>query len=162
MKEASREKYWHELFEGSLILKGFNGIWETLSGAAFLLLSKATLGNWFFRLTRNELLEDQGDRVINFFSHILQNVSHSTQTFAALYILFHGLLNIFLVIQLYREKHWAFLVTISATVVFMTYQIHRIFLFHSTFLILLTIFDLFYIVLAWHEYKYHVLRAKKT
>lgn len=156
MLKLSARKFWHDLFEFGILIKGFNGAWETVSGLLVLFLSKATLSSWFSLLiVRNELLEDPHDKFINFLADALQNFSNNTKTFAALYILSHGLLNIFLVIHLRRDKHWAYLVTIGATVMFMLYQIYRISLHHSLILAVITIFDAFFIMLAWHEYKYH-------
>jgi len=134
MKTLIKEKYWHELFEIGIVLKGINGIWETLSGILILFLNKATLSNWFSYISYHELLEDPGDKFINFFAGLLQNLSSSTQTFVAIYILFHGCLNIFLSIQLYRKKHWAYLVTIVSIILFLFYQVYRVYLYHSVFL----------------------------
>jgi len=72
--------------------------------------------------------------------------------FVAIYLLIHGLLNMFLAIQLYRDRIWAYLVTITITIIFIFYQIHRIILHHSPVLIVVTIFDVLFIILTWHEY----------
>ena len=77
------QKYWHELFELGVFLKGVNGIWETTSGLLFLFLSKETLHNWFFVITRNEILEDPHDHLLNFLVQAFQNVSHGARLFAA-------------------------------------------------------------------------------
>lgn len=149
-------KTWHKLFELGVLVKGFNGGWETLSGIFILLTGQLTLNNWFLALTRNELLEDPHDKVMNLVAHLLQSFSPDIQKFAAFYLLIHGLLNIFLAIQLYREKHWAYIVTIVTVALSMLYQIHRITLHHSLVLTVITVFDAVFIVLAWHEYQYHL------
>jgi uncharacterized membrane protein len=161
VKKLLTQKYWHELFEVGMTLKAFNGVWETVTGFLFLVLSKETLHKWFSRVFSNELLEDPHDKLIQFLTHTFQNVSSDTKTFAALYIFLHGILNIFLVVQLYRDKHWAYLVTIGSMVLFMIYQIHRISVHHSLFLTILTIFDALFIVLTWHEYKHHTEKVSK-
>lgn len=148
-------KHWHKLFKLGIFLKGINGIWELSSGILALFLSKVTLETWFFIVTRYELLEDPNDVLINFFMSAFQNVSNSAKVFAAFYLLLHGFLNIFLAIQLYRDKRWAYLVTIGSTLILMIYQIYRISIHHSLLLTAITIFDVFFIGLAWHEYKYH-------
>lgn len=147
------QKYWHRLFEFSVLTKGFTGVWETVSGFLFLFLNKTTLGGWFSLLVRNELVEDPDDKFINFLTHALQNLSSDAKTFAALYVLAHGLLNIFLVVQLYRNKHWAYLVIIWAMLISLPYEIYRISIHHSAILTTITIFDAFFIALAWREYK---------
>jgi uncharacterized membrane protein len=148
-------KHWHKLFELSIFLKGVNGVWEVSSGVLVLFLSKITLETWFSIVTRYELLEDPNDVLINFLMSAFQNVSNNAQIFAAFYLLLHGLLNIFLTIQLYRNKPWAYLVTIGSVLLLMIYQIYRISIHHSLLLTAITIFDVFFIGLAWHEYKYH-------
>lgn len=147
------QKYWHKLFKFSVLIKGFTGAWEVVSGFLFLFLSKAALGGWFSFLVHKELVEDPNDRFINFLAYALQNLSSDAKTFAALYVLAHGLLNIFLVIQLYRNKYWAYLVIVWVMLVSMPYQIYRISLHHSFVLAVITIFDAFFIALAWREYK---------
>ncbi|MHB8871338.1 MAG: DUF2127 domain-containing protein [Candidatus Doudnabacteria bacterium] len=155
VKEIFAEKNWHRLFELGLIIKGVNGVIETLSGFFVIFASKATINTLFFNLTRGELLEDPHDRLINFIMHSLGQLSTSTKLFAAIYILTHGLLNIFLAIQLYREKLWAYLVTINLMILFIIYQIYRISYNHSLILTLITIWDIIFVIVLWHEYKYH-------
>lgn len=154
------QKRWHELFELGVALKGFNGIWEAASGFLVLFVNKAIFSTWFYTIARSEILEDPNDKFVIFFSHLLQNLSSDVKTFAAVYLLAHGLLNIFLAIQLYRDKHWAYLVTIGVMLLFMVYQIYRIAVHHSIFLAALTVIDALFIVLAWHEYKHHRERIK--
>ncbi len=148
----SKEKYWHEFFELGVIIKALDGTWETITGVLFLFLSKATFAHWFFVVSHNELLEDPNDIVMNFLSHALQNFSGDAKTFAAVYLLSRGILNIFLAIQLYQEKHWAHLLAIGTLLVFMAYQAYRISLYHSALLTVVTVFDAIFILLIWHEY----------
>lgn len=146
--------YWHELFELGVALKAFNGVWETISGSLFLFLNKAVFVRLFYALAHRELLEDPHDRFINFLALNLQNLSSNTKVFASLYILFHGLLNLFLAIQLYRNKHWAYLVTVGVMVLFIIYQLHRYQLHHSNFLLIISIVDIGFILVTLQEYRY--------
>lgn len=155
MTKQSIQKYWHEIFELTVFIKGINGVWEIVAGFFVLFLSKATINNWFSFIVYNELLEDPNDKFINFLTQALQNFSGNTKIFAAFYILFHGTLNIFLAIQLYRDKHWAYLVTIGTIIIFLFYQIYRISIYHSLILSIITIFDILFIVITWYEYKNH-------
>jgi uncharacterized membrane protein len=153
MKNNSKfENVLHQIFEFGIFVKFFNSVWEIGSGLFILFLSKEAINKIFYFLASSELLEDPHDFFINFSLGILQNLSHSTQIFIVVYLLVHGFLNLFLAIQLYRDKIWAYLVTIAIMVVFMFYQIHRIILYHSPVLIVITIFDILFIILTWHEY----------
>lgn len=147
------KEHWHQLFELGILIKGFTGVWYITSGLFFLFINKATLIGWFDALVQNELVEDPSDGFINFLTYALKNISSDAKTFAALYVLAHGLLNIFLVVQLYRKKDWAYLVIIWAMLISMPYQIYRISLHHSVVLAVITIFDAFFIMLTWREYK---------
>lgn len=152
--KQKKEKYWREAFEFTLWLKGFNGIWETATGLSILFLSRQTLHDLFYLLANKELLEDPNDKLINFLSGQLSNLSHNFKTFAAIYILVHGIINLFLVYELVRGRLWAYLVAIGVGLAFMAYQVHRIVLHHSIFLSLVTVFDAIFMMLAWHEYKF--------
>lgn len=155
-----KEKVLHGLFELGLALKGFNGAWETLSGLVVLLASKATLETWFIALAYQELLEDPNDKVVVFVINTFLDPHTSTKTFVALYILVHGLLNIFLAIQLYRKKHWAYPATIGIIAVMVFYQLYRIAMHHSVILTVFTVFDVFFMYLTWHEYKHYIAPQK--
>ncbi len=159
MKKILSPQYWHNLFKVGVALKGINGVWQTASGLFVLLVSRETLNGWFSFITERELLEDPRDGVINFLTHSLQDVSTSTQTFVALYMLIHGLLNIVLTIELSRDRHWAYLFAIGVTALFVLYQIYRISIFHSPFLTVVTAFDILFIILTYHEYRYHTEKS---
>ncbi len=155
MIKLNIQKYWHKLFELGIFLKSINGVWETISGVLVLTLSRATLNSWFLSVAHKELLEDPNDMLVGFLTRSFKAPSGDTKTFIAAYILFHGLLNLFLAIQLYRDKHWAYLVSIVMSLAFISYQIHRIVAYRSLVLIAFTIFDIIFIILSWHEYKHH-------
>jgi uncharacterized membrane protein len=151
-KYSKFENTLHQIFEFGVLVKGFNGIWETVSGFLILFLSKDVIARMFSWLASGEMLEYPRDFLINFALRFLENLSHSTQIFIAVYILIHGLLNLFLAIALSRDKIWAYLATITVMVTLMFYQVHRIILHHSPVLILVTTLDIFFIILTWHEY----------
>ncbi len=149
-----KEKNWHRLFELGITLKGINGVLETVGGLTILLVSKNSIGRIILHFTRGELVEDPNDPLIHFLTNYMQHLSSNTKTFAAIYILTHGLLNLFLVTQLYRERLWAYLVTIGFMIIFMSYQLVRISHNHSLILTLITIWDVIFVSITWHEYKY--------
>lgn len=148
----------HQIFELGIAIKALNSIWELFSGFFILFAGRELLNRIFNFLAYRELLEDPNDFVLGVISPLLQNLSHGAQMFIAFYLLFHGILNLFLAIQLYRERIWAYLANISVTIIFIFYQIHRIYLFHSVLLTIITVFDVLFIILTWHEYKYKKLK----
>lgn len=153
-KLSSLKLHWRTIFKFGIYIKGINGLWETIGGCLLLFTSKITITNVFYSFTGEELLEDPSDFIVNFLGQAVQNISLNTKIFIAFYILIHGITNIFLVIQLYRNKLWSYLLAIIIMGMFMLYQVYRISLYHSVPLIIITIFDFFFILLTWHEYNH--------
>ena len=86
------------------------------------------------------------------------SISRSTfsvaeHNFYAVYLLSHGLIKAVLVIGLLREKLWAYPASFAVFGAFIAYQLYRYSFTHDIGLILLSIFDLFVIYLAVHEYR---------
>lgn len=159
LKKLLVEKNWHRVFEFGIILKALNGVLQLISGLLILTLSKATFLNIFIKLTHGELIEDPNDKLITFASSALQHLSTNTKTFAAIYILLHAVINIFVAIQLYREKLWAYKLAMGVILLFMTYQVYRISYTHSLTLTLITIWDAIFIGVVWHEYNYRLSKS---
>lgn len=161
-KENSKiGKILHDIFEFGVLIKFIDGAWQTATGFALLFLSEKSIAKFVHLLAGRELIEDPTDAFLNFVFKSLENLSHNTQVFIALYILIHGLLNLFLAIQLYRERLWAYVFGISVMSALLVYQIHRIFLHHSLVLTLVSIFDVFFIFLTWREYRHKTTVPKQ-
>lgn len=147
----------HRLFRWGVILKGVDGLVEIASGLTFLLATRSVLQKIVVHLTKAELIEDPNDFFANYLVHAFHGFSLSTQHFSGLYLLAHGLIKMFLVVALLREKLWAFPTGGAFLALFMGYQIFRLTQTHSLLLGLLTVSDLLILFLIWHEYR--VLKA---
>ena len=147
------EKYWHEFFVFGVWIKSFTGALEILSGLAVLLISPAHQLAILQHLSRGEWTEAPQDFFVAYSHQYISHLTTGTRIFAGLYILSHGIINLFLVWGLVKQKPAAYLIAVGVLVSFMFYQILRIALHFSPLLIVLTIFDAFFVVLIWHEYK---------
>jgi uncharacterized membrane protein len=145
------QKNIRSIFRISLFLKGVNAILEIIGGVLFLFTGMVTDIIQF--LIQAELLEDPKDFTANFIQHYLPYSSQYSQFFASFYLLSHGVIKIFLVIGLLRNRLWAYPSAIVVFFLFILYQVYRFSYTHSLILVLLTILDLVVIVLTWHEYK---------
>lgn len=151
-----RQKYWHELFEAGVFLKAFNSVWE-LFGAVFILFTPRTyFTQLIVSLSNSELLGDRDDIFSNYIHDQLMHLAVSTRTFVGFYLLFHGIINMFLAYNLYRNRLWAYPLSIGFVSLFLVYQIYRLSHTHSTLLLAITVFDFFFIILTWHEYRYQL------
>jgi len=146
-----QEKSVRRIFFVSLTLKGLNALLEIIGG--FLFLFTGTVTAFLTSLVSGELLEDPTDLVANQIQHWLPAFTGQAQLFGAFYLLSHGIVKIFLVVNLLRNRLWAYPATIIVMSLFVIYQLYRLSYGYSIFLVLLTVFDVFIIVLTWHEYK---------
>lgn len=131
------EKNIHKVFVVSVVLKGLNSILEIIGGILFLFTG--TFTNFIEYVLHAE--------------NTLPFISSDAQYFGAFYLLSHGIVKVFLVINLLRNKLWAYPATIAVLIIFILYQLQKLWHGYSTFMLLLTLFDIFLIILTWHEYK---------
>jgi uncharacterized membrane protein len=143
----------HISFEIGLLFKGIHGLTEIIGGALMLFLTPNRLSVLTRFLTRHELTEDPRDLVANILLNLSSSFSITTQHFAVFYLMSHGIIKCVLIFLLWRKKLWAYPLAIVSLILFISYQIYRYTLTQSVFLILLTIFDFFMIVLTCLEYK---------
>ncbi|MBI5457024.1 DUF2127 domain-containing protein [Candidatus Kaiserbacteria bacterium] len=148
------EYFLHGLFEAGVALRAFNGTWEIISGTLALLVPHEMIVHGFYALSHNELLEDPHDRFVDLVGGFLTSAPEGTRMFIALYILLHGVVNLFLAYELYRNKLWAYPTAAVFMALFMFYQIYRIYEYHSITLALITIIDVVFIALLLHEYRH--------
>lgn len=151
-----KQRFWHALFEASVLIKAINGAWETISGFAILFLSKGALDKVFEAVTGKVNSNSSHDKIMNTLTLGMQHLSEGTKNFAGVYILAHGLINIFLAYNLYKERMWAFGVSLAFFSISIFYLFYKLILKPSPFLFALIIFDIIFNYLTWHEYKYRI------
>lgn len=140
------------LFEIGIILKGLDGIAETIGGLLLLLVSPATINALTAWLTQHELSEDPHDFIANHLLGYAHGLTGSAVTFAAVYLLLHGITKIALVVALLRNQLWAYPWMIAFLLIFIGYQLYRIALSPTVGLSALTVFDAFIVWLTWREW----------
>ncbi len=155
----SNEKNIHRAFEISIIIKGIHATLEVVGGVLLYFVSTSAIAALVVRFTQEELSQDPSDFVSNYLLHAAQSFSVSSKSFAAFYLVSHGVIKLFLVAGLLRNKQWAYPASLMVLGLFIAYQIYRFTFTHSLALIALTVFDLVVVWLIWHEYK--LIRAHK-
>jgi uncharacterized membrane protein len=141
------------VFEIGIILKGFDGILETVGGLLLLLVTPATIGRLTVWLTQHELSEDPNDFIAGHLLQYAHGLTGSAVTFAAVYLLLHGVTKIVLVAALLRNQIWAYPWMIGFLLIFIAYQLYRIVLHPTPGLSALTLFDAFIVWLTWREWR---------
>ena len=154
MKNIFSEHSIRLAFEISLLLKAVFACLEMLAGIGAYLVSQHFLVAVARAITASELSEDPRDFIASYLVHWAQNLSISAQHFAALYLLSHGAVKLWLIVGLLRERLWYYPVALVVFWLFIAYQLYRYPFTHSAFLLLLTALDLIVIALTWHEWRY--------
>lgn len=143
----------HRAFRIGILLKGINGILETIGGWLLFMIKPAAINHFVLIWTQGELSEDPQDFFSNYLVRLVQNFSVSTQIFSAIYLFSHGIIKLFLVVALLKRKLWAYPLAIIFFFLFILYQLYRLTYDHALWLVLLTIFDIAVIILTDLEYQ---------
>jgi uncharacterized membrane protein len=153
MNAAMQEKRIHQVFAVSVSLKGLHALLEIAGGVALYLTSTATILGWISRFTEDELSENPNDWIATHLFRFGQGFSVAQHDFFAFYLLSHGIVKLVLVYGLLKEKLWSYPASFVVFGAFIAYQLYRYSFTGDFSLILLSIFDLFVIALAIHEYR---------
>lgn len=143
----------HQIFTVSVLLKGAHAVVECLGGLALALVSTDMIAALVDRLTQDELNEDPHDFVATHLLDYAQHFSIGSKNFYAFYLLSHGLIKMFLVIGLLRNKLWSYPASLVVMGLFIIYQLYRFSYTGSFGLIAITALDVVVMVLIWHEYR---------
>ena len=112
-------------FRVSLFIKGVFALLEIAGGLLAYFISQKFLVSVITEITQDELIEDPNDFVANHLLHLAQQFSIGTQYFTAIYLLSHGILKLFLIARLLRERLWYYPLAIIVFTLFIVYQLYR-------------------------------------
>lgn len=141
----------HTLFRISILIKGIDGILEILIGIGLFISSKND-NQLIQLLIQKELDTDPKDTISNFLFHFFQNVSVSTEHFIISYLVIHGIIKFGILLALWTERKWAFMVSGFLLSFFVIYQTLRFVHTHSLSLLLFISFDLLLLFFMWRDY----------
>jgi uncharacterized membrane protein len=141
------------VFLWSIVLKAVDGGLEVIGGVLLLMVTPTRLNQLARLLTQHELNTDPHDFIARHILRSAQDFAAGGRTFAAIYLLVHGVTKIVLVVEILREHLWAYKGMVVMLGLFIIYQVYRMFSKPSISLVLLSIFDAFIIVLTLREEK---------
>ena len=143
----------HHLFAVSVLIKGVDGVLETIGGFLFMFVSPKALNSLVIFFIAHERSEDPDDWFSTSLRHAVHNLSSDTKHFVSVYLVAHGLIKVFLVAGLLRKKLWAYPAALWFLGIFILYQVYRFSHTHSLGLLALSAFDLCVALLVWLEYR---------
>jgi uncharacterized membrane protein len=97
--------------------------------------------------------------IANYILSSARSLSIDQKSAAALFLLSHGIVKLFLIVAVLRNKPWAYPAFMTALGLLISYQSYKLLHVFSLGLTALTILDGIVLVLAWHEYRF-TLRTK--
>jgi uncharacterized membrane protein len=147
------EKTYHYFFKGGVIIKALISLGEIIFGFVLYFLNQTVINTAINFFTGGELQETPRDFLWNLIFHILKDFSATPQLVWAFIFLSHGIVKIFLIGGLLREKLWAYPASAVIFAAFVIYQIYQLSISFSVFLWFITIFDIALIGLILREYK---------
>jgi Predicted membrane protein (DUF2127) len=89
-------------------------------------------------ITQAELAKDPRDLVANYLLHLAQNLSIGAQRFTAFFLLSHGVVKLWLIIGLLRQKLWYYPLAAAVFGLFIVYQLYRYSFTNSLWLLVLS------------------------
>ncbi len=146
-------------FKLSLLLKGLDGLLEIFGGVLLIIIRPAQIEHWSHRLTDSTLARNPHSFWATHVADWANGIGKSSLLFGAIYLLSHGIVKLFVVVEVWRNRSWAYPLLIAVIGLFVAYQ-----LYYLTFkkvtagMIALTIFDLIIIALTIAEYRRHKVR----
>jgi uncharacterized membrane protein len=150
---STKEKILHVFFDIGVIAKAADGALEVAGGFLLLLMPPDRIYSVIRILTQHELSEDPKDAIATHILNSALQLTPSTKTFAAIYLLWHGAVKVVLVLGLLFRRRWAYPFAIAAFFLFVLYQLYRYLHTYSLTLVILSVLDIVVIALTWLEYR---------
>jgi len=151
---AISQKTYHALFFWGIFGKALISVGEILFGLVFALFNYDTLYRVAFMVFGGELTENPRDFIWEYIARGFQGFSATPRLVWAFIFLSHGIVKIFLLTGLWRNKSWAYPASIIAFSFFIIYQLYQMIFTPSILLAFITILDAIVVLLVIREYRH--------
>lgn len=143
----------NRLFRLGMWWRIFYGVMRLFVGFSFLNLINTPLIDLLYKVTSTEMGLSSTYFLFNILSSYLQVHPLTVTYFLSIYLIFWGLVDIFLSASLLKKKIWAFPITLWLIALFVIYMSYRFTITHSVILFGTIIFDLCIFWLISREFK---------
>lgn len=144
----------HFLYKLGIVLKAIIGGVEVILGTAFLLMTHTAIYSAINSALAGELGEAPRDWFWRIIAVGLNDMAAAPEKVWAFVFLSHGIVKLFLIFGLWKERLWAYPTSAFVFTLFVFYQIYQLSSAWSIALLLITILDVLIIALVIYEYKY--------
>ena len=132
----------------------FYGFLRLILGAVAIKLINVPFQDILYTVMSHELTEDSTDVLFQVLNSFLINHPLAITTFVPIYLIFWGLVDIILSINLLKHNLWAFPVSLYLIGFFVLYELIRLYQTHSLLLLCVIIIDIIVFILIRNEYVY--------
>lgn len=151
-QELREEQNTYRYFLLSIGLKGVISAAEIVAGILVLIIPPHTM-HWLIALfTTGPMSFATPESIAVYLDHAVLLVTGAT-IFVSAYLLSRGIIKLFLIVALIKNKLWAYPISLVVLGLFMLYQCYQIVTTHSIEIILITLFDLVVVYFIWKEYQ---------
>jgi len=141
------------IFRVSMWWRIFYGFIRIILGGVLLRLVGTPISEIFYQLTRHEVIEDSHDILLRIVSPLLHHMPLTVTYFIAFYLIFWGVVDIFLSINLLKHNIWAYPISLATISIFIFYELYRVSHTHSLILAIVIIIDIVILMIIKGEYK---------
>lgn len=149
--KTERDILW--LFDIALIVKIINGALEMVAALLIVFVPPSFVVRLAEIATSGELAQDADDPIATAIRSSAHAFAVQSHYFLALYLAFHGIVKVLLVLGIFAKKKIAYPLFMIAMAIFGAYEAYRGFLLHELLLQALAVFDIALVFLTLHEYR---------
>jgi len=149
----SKNKTTKKSFKACLVFKSLLGLFDVLSGSALIFLTPVRLTKIINFITAKELDEDPIKWVINYIIRFTYDSSAETKHFFIYYLILQGLINIIVVVLLWKKVMWVYPLSILMYVGMVIYEFNYYSGSHSLLIIIFIAIDIITIYFIIQEYR---------
>ena len=147
-----------QIFRISLWLKTLDALLEIIGGSLLFFVTPQFINHWAEKLTRGELSVNPHDFIANFILHSANHLTVRSTTYAAIYLLIHGVVKLVALAAVLKDKFWGYPLLIVVLAVFIIYQTIQL-IHHLTYgLLILDLFDSFVLILTALEWRKKIIK----
>jgi uncharacterized membrane protein len=152
METQEEEKEIYQFFRIGIILKGLVSLGEVVMGTLLFFIPASAIIS-LIQMIREFLSAPQYNFITGHLDTLANEFTAGAVLFIALYLLSRGLVKVFIIWGLLRNKLWAYPTSLVILSLFVLFQIYQIFSGQTSLIIAITIFDLVVMYFIWREYK---------
>jgi uncharacterized membrane protein len=147
-----------QVFRISIWLKALEALLEVIGGIVLFFITPHFINHWSSILTRGELSEDPNNFITNFLSHSIHHLSSISTTYAAIYLLTHGIIKLVALGAVLKDKFWGYPLLLVVLAIFIVYQTIQLAHNVTLGLLALNVFDTFVVVLTALEWRKRIIK----